>query len=114
MNDSSLLLVVPRSFPNTFKGKYRQNNNKKVCFLNTESLVLNITCNDFRKRLRSKVVSSEAGNNWFFFRPAGRSRAVLASSMRDAWSPYTRCAPAGDSTTLAIPIPASLQRKPTF
>ena len=76
--------------------------------------MLKITCNYIRKRLRSKVVSSEAGNNWFFFCPAGRRWAVLASSMRDAWSSYTHPARGGRFNTLAIPIPASLQRKPTF
>ena len=96
------------------KGRRFQHHNKKVRFLNTELFVLKINCNYFRKRLRLKVVSSEARNNWFFFRPAGRSRAVLASSMRDAWSSYTHPARGGRFNTLAIPIPASLQRKPTF
>ena len=49
-----------------FKRTCRQNHNKKVRFLNTELLVLKITCNDFRKRLRSKVVRSAVKFSWFF------------------------------------------------
>ena len=44
----------------SLKGRCFHNHNKKVCYLNTESLVLNITCNDFRKRMRSKVMCSTA------------------------------------------------------
>ena len=37
-----------------FKGAVCENINKKVCFLDTESLVLDIACKDLRNELRSK------------------------------------------------------------
>ena len=36
------------------KGAVCENINKKVCFLDTESLVLDIACKDLRNELRSK------------------------------------------------------------
>ena len=36
------------------KGALWENNNKQACFLNTESLVLDIACKDLRNELRSK------------------------------------------------------------
>ena len=56
----AIWLIVVAVIPKDFKGRCFHNHNKKVCYLNTESLVLNITCNDFRKRLRSKVMWSTA------------------------------------------------------
>ena len=38
------------------KRHYGKNNNKQACFLNTESLVLDIACKDLRNDLRSKDI----------------------------------------------------------
>ena len=44
----------PVLYISLFKEALCENINKKVCFLDTESLVLDIACKDLRNELRSK------------------------------------------------------------